>query len=332
MTQLPAQEHLFKYIRQLLPESTSLAETISGMLYLSNDSAYRRIRGETPLTLDETKTLCRHFCISIDQLLSLNNHSVLFENHRVNTAGYDFEQFLDGLQSQLNYIQQFNQHSIIYLTKDVTLFQSFYYKPLFAFRYFFWMKSVICHPAFANRLFDMDCLPGPIEQKGLALCNTYNALHSDEIWNTECVNSILIQLEFYREAGYIDTGNAILVYTALIETIEHLQKQSEAGIKFTPGENPDVKKINFRLFHNTMVIGDNTIFVQCGAHRFVYLNYDVLNYMQTSDNGFCTDTYEMLQNLMRRSTLISSANEKNRYRFFNILLEKVRERIRKLSH
>jgi hypothetical protein len=81
-----------------------------------------------------------------------------------------------------------------------------------------------------------------------------------------------------------------------------------------------------------MVIGDNTIYVQCGGHRFVYLNYDVLNYMQTSDDGFCTDTCYMLQNLMRRSTLISSANEKNRYRFFNILLEKVKERVRKLSH
>ena len=124
----------------------------------------------------------------------------------------------------------------------------------------------------------------------------------------------------------------MLVYNALIDTLEHLQKQAEAGVKITPWENPGVKKINFRLFHNTMIIGDNTIYVQCGANRLVFINYDVLNYMKTPDEQFCTDTHEMLQNLMRRSTLISSSNEKNRYRFFNILLEKVRERVRKLSH
>src|SRR5207342_2697835 len=106
------------------------------------------------------------------------NNSVLFQNHRVDAKNYTFEKFLSGLQQQLNLVSQFKEKDIVYLTKDIPLFHSFYYKPLFAFRYFFWMKSIIFHPEFTNAVFTLDCLPAHIEEAGLNLCKTYNLLPS----------------------------------------------------------------------------------------------------------------------------------------------------------
>ena len=49
MSALNIQNYLFQRIRERLPVDASLADIVAGLLYVSNDSAYRRIRGETPL-------------------------------------------------------------------------------------------------------------------------------------------------------------------------------------------------------------------------------------------------------------------------------------------
>lgn len=327
MSALPAQQFLFQHIREMLPEHASLADVIGTVLFLSTDSAYRRIRCETPLTLDETRMLCEHFNLSLDQLFHLGSNKVVFQNNRIDPSNYTFGMFLNGLQQQMDVIGRFNHKEIIYLTKDIPLFHSFYFRPLFAFRYFFWMKSVICDPSFARAVFTIDCLPPAIETAGLQLCKTYNQLTSIEIWNTECVNSIIAQVEFYYEAGYIRNASEVNnIYKSVIDSMLHLQKQAEYGAKFMINENPENKQVNFKLFHNTTVLGDNTILVNVDIGSTVFLNYDVLNYMHTSDKKFCTEMNEMLSSLMRRSTLISTENEKQRFRFFNILIDKIRSR------
>ncbi|MBA2329659.1 MAG: hypothetical protein H0V91_08575, partial [Flavisolibacter sp.] len=59
------QDTLFQRIKEKLSPNQSLADVISEILFVSNDSAYRRIRGETPLVLEEAQLLCQHFDISL---------------------------------------------------------------------------------------------------------------------------------------------------------------------------------------------------------------------------------------------------------------------------
>lgn len=324
MQHLPAQQSLFHHIREILPPNASLADIIASLLSVSNDSAYRRIRCETALTLDETSILCENFNISIDQLLHFNNDSVIFQNKRINTGDHSFENFLKDLEDQLMSIQHFAQHEIIYLTKDIPLFHTFPFQPLFAFRYFFWMKSIIQHPDFRNRQFSLDCLPKHLQQTGLTITKLYNRFTSIELWNTECINSIIFQIEYYREVGFFRSAEDIdVLYDSVIDSFEHLCRQAETGAKFLPHENPELKKNNLQLYYNRVVLADNTILVKLDNRSVVYLNYDVLNYMQTSNEQFCKDIYEMMQNLIRRSTLISSQNESQRYRFFNEVKQKL---------
>jgi hypothetical protein len=80
-----------------------------------------------------------------------------------------------------------------------------------------------------------------------------------------------------------------------------------------------------------MTLGDNTIMGISDHIKTVFLNYDVMNYMVTRDEKFCNDTYNDLQGLIRRSTLISNSGEKQRNIFFNILLSKIRDRKHNLS-
>ncbi|HEX8678117.1 MAG TPA: hypothetical protein VF700_12910, partial [Segetibacter sp.] len=61
----------FKKVKEKLPPHISLPDVISDYLNISNDSAYRRIRGEKPLTLDEIEILVRKTNISLDQFFKV---------------------------------------------------------------------------------------------------------------------------------------------------------------------------------------------------------------------------------------------------------------------
>ncbi len=48
-------------VNDLVPRDTSLVQELADLLNISTDSAYRRMRGETQLSFDETILLCDHY-------------------------------------------------------------------------------------------------------------------------------------------------------------------------------------------------------------------------------------------------------------------------------
>lgn len=331
MANYQAQEFLFQRIKELLPHHASLVDAVAEILHVSSDSAYRRIRGETPLVLDEAKELSEHFHLSLDQLLNITTDFTLFQSERLHHKTHSFENYLKGILRQLQQVNGFLKKEIIYLSKDIPLFHNFLLPPLAAFRYFFWMKSILRHPDFETKDFTMDCFPGEMKKIAGDMLSLYNSIPSLEIWNTECVNSLIFQVEYYKDAGYFSSASDIkTVYDAAEEILWHLKTEAEYGCKFLPGENPQTKKGNFKFFYNRITLGDNTIMATTDNIQTVFLNYDVMNYMVTRDVKFCNDTYSELQSLMKRSTLISSTSEKQRNIFFGILTAKIQDRKKNL--
>lgn len=326
-----AQQYLFDRIKELIPRDTSLVTAVSDILHISEDSSYRRIRGETPLVLEELRELCTAFHLSLDHLLQVTNNSTLFETIRINNASYTFEAFLTDIIKRLSLVNKSGQKHLYYLSKDIPLFYHFLFKPLFAFRYFFWMKSILQHPSFMQQQFSIDCLTPAVEESGKKILEVYSQIPSTEIWNTECINAIILQIEYYREVGFLSSNTVVdEIYTALDQTIDHLQLQADLGKKMLPGENPEHRPELFSFFYNRITLGDNIILVKTDNGDLTFLNFEVLNYMFTSDSAFCNDTYYGLQNIMKRSTIISQGSERQRNIFFNILRNKVLERKRNL--
>lgn len=323
MPEKQIQEYLFQRIKESLLPGNSLVDVVAEKLHLSQDSAYRRIRGETLLVLEEARTLCDAYNISLDELLQLRGNSVVFQTASMDEEGMDFKSYLKGILKQINKLNTFNQKSIIYITNDIPLFHQFYSRPVLAFRSFFWMKTIFHHPDFSRLKFSMDCLPAGVEQLAKEISSVYSQIPSIEIWNAESVNSVLSQVNYYCEAGIMSREDALQVYAGLRTSLEHLQLQAEYGRKFLPGENHHTKKDNFQLFVNRVGLGDNTILTLHDGGKTVYLNYDALSYMATTDESFCNNVYGHLQTIMRRSTLISSVSEKQRNIFFNILYSKL---------
>lgn len=325
-----AQIKLFYEIRRIIGDESSISTIISELLFVSNDSAYRRIRGETPLTLDEAGILCSHFRISLDRLLHIENNFVLFRKAPMLSAAA-FEEYLLNIYNQLKLVHAAEKKEIIYLTKDVPLFHIFDFEPLFRFRYFFWNRSVLMDKHFDVKTIEQTTISPELKELGRLIISMYNDILSYEIWNTEAINSILLQIDYCKDMGYFQsTDEMISIYNAAIQMLEHISLQAEHGCKFHPGEKPDYKQENFHFFYNQLVLGDNNILVSVNDKKTLYLNHHILEYIYTTDEEFCADMFEKTHQVMNRSTIISKVNEKRRTIFFTFLIRKLEERRNRL--
>ncbi|HEY4206657.1 MAG TPA: helix-turn-helix domain-containing protein [Puia sp.] len=130
------QVSFFQHIKALLPPHLSLVDEIAELLNLSNDSAYRRLRGEKPLSFDELQKICGHFKISLDQFFHLQSNSIVFTGQVAGQGAFDYEQYLLDILRNVQLMNSFPSKEMYYLNKDVPIFHYFLFPEMVAFKSF----------------------------------------------------------------------------------------------------------------------------------------------------------------------------------------------------
>lgn len=317
------QQLFFNHIKSKLPHHISLVEEVAEILNISNDSAYRRIRGEKPISLDETHMLCSKYHVSIDQLLRVNTNTVIFSFEKVD----NLNKFLQFAVNNLGLFSMLQNPLMYYYSKDLPIFHFMPFPELRAFKFFFWKRTVIGYPEMARQRFNGE----EYDQETIDLAKKIDELYvrvpSTDIWNEESVNVTFSQIELYRQSNVFANKDIILkVYTQLEELVNHLELQAETGRKSLYSQPNSPNCGTYDAYINETLIGDNTIFVQADNRQITFINHNGLNFISTQDTDFCDFTLKNLQNVIRKSTHISVVGEKERSMFFNTIRERIYER------
>lgn len=321
-----SQQLFFNHIKSKLPAHLSLVDEIAEILNISNDSAYRRIRGEKPIGLDEIQVLCNKYQVSLDQLLQIETNTVIFSGNKVDNVSFDFKKYLQDIANNLALFKQLQSPQIYFYNKDIPIFHYMQFPELSAFKFFFWKRTLIGYPELARQQFNGEESDKETAETAKRIIDLYDQIPSTEIWNEESVHITIRQIEFYRQSKIFSNKHVILkVYLQLEELLNHIELEAEAGKKFLYNQQPASNAVTFDIYINECLIGDNTIYVQGGDRQITFLNHNGLNFIGTQDRNFCDYTYKNLQNIMRKSTHISVVGEKDRSMFFNTLREKIYE-------
>lgn len=315
----------FQHIKSILPPHISFVDEVAGLLEISNDSAYRRIRGEKHISLDEMQKLASHFKISIDQFLHIQSDSYIFSGDLGTSGESGFEKWMENVLKLITMINSFKQKHITYLAKDIPIMGQFMAPELLAFKSFLWRRSILNYENMKGMKFSLKEVTPKHLELGKKIEQLYMAIPTTEIWNLESINSTIRQIEFYREAHMFETEEDVKkVYASLLSLVNHLEQQAERGLKFRVGEEPAPGAAPYNLFWNDLILGDNTILVELDGKKITFLNHGVINFVSTTDERFNTYTADTMHNLIKRSTQLSQVGEKERYRFFNRLRDKMK--------
>lgn len=324
------QEVFIKHLKEVAPANVSLVDDIADLLSISNDSAYRRLRCETELSLDETYRICKHYRISADNIFSNQAQSVTCNYIKLTDSADNFENYLSNLLKQLEQISKSENSSIIYAAEEVPIFHSFHSQKLSAFKLFYWQRSVLNIADYQNKKFDWDVIP----EKQLLLAEnihkTYLQIPSNEIWTSDTIQTSVKQIEYYFESGaFKDKDDAITVLMELKEMVQTIHTYAE---KENKNDRNNSYVVPFQLYNSDLVIGTNCIHVNSDGHIFSYISFNTLNSLTTSNQQFCGEIEHWMKNLSKKSTLISGIAEKQRFQFFNKIYKAIDVSIEKIKN
>lgn len=319
------QQQIFAFIKNSQPH-ISIADELCDLLDISYDSAYRRIRGEKPLTLLELKHICEKYKLSLDQVLQLNSNTVVFRCNDINHEIKDLQTYLLGLLQEVKYFNTFQRKEMFLLAKDFAVFQFFLVPEIAAFKCFFWMKHILRDQNLNGQKFSATSSPFPgILELTRQLTKEYAQIDSVELWSEETVMGTLKQIRYYKDAGLFETQeDAEIIFRAFDQLLDHIEHMAETGAKSLKGESDLLPRGSFQLFVNEIILGNNTYILRLDGNLHSYINYAVLKYIGTHDPRFCESVFNSFQNIANRSSLISKVGEKERSRFFNRLREEAK--------
>jgi uncharacterized membrane protein len=321
--QLTIQELLFQSIKSRLAPNISFVHELSELLEISYDSAYRRIRGEKELSLEELKTICLNYKISVDTLFNTKSNHVIFNSMAIGEGGLDIEKWLQSLLEAIKMIHAAKDKEIIYAAKDIPVFYYFEFPEIAAFKIYFWNKTLIPASGYENKMLTLDA-PESLYETGRQLLAHYIKIPTIEIWSEETISSILRQIEYcYLSGFFVRIEDVFRLCDVLESWLDHVKLQAECGAQFRYGSACEGIENSYKLFNNEVLVSDNTIQVSMDGQKISYNTYNVINQLITTNPVFCDQIEKSFRNLMQKSTLISGTSAKERNRFFNILHEKV---------
>jgi hypothetical protein len=211
----------------------SLVDEVADVLQMSNDSTYRRIRGETALSLDEASILCKAHDISLDSVLQAGKNEITFHFEPLDERSFTFMDYLGSILSNMEMIDSAEEKEVIYMANEIPLFHLLNSPALAAFKLFFWQKTILDFSVFREtkfKLFQKDDEVSDISRKLRAL---YCKTPSVEVYNSETIDTTLKQIEYYYETGYFEVADeAIILLDHLTILVDHIKSQCEMGFKF----------------------------------------------------------------------------------------------------
>lgn len=311
------QSLFFEQIRRIVPSHVSFVDELAEILDISRDSAYRRMRGETVLSLDEVKKLSNRYRISVDSIISPTTDIALFQYQTVHNDGLSFKEWLKTIFDKLNLLRNFKGAELWYFAKDIPVFYYFNSPLLSSFKMYFWMSAVLRYDEYRNSKFHTEIVPAELITLGQKIYDHYTSIRRIEIWSEETLNVTLRQIEFYYDCGFFtESSYALQLCDEYSRLLKNIRSWAEAGYK-------DQKESEFELYKNDLLIADNTILFKMAEKQMVFIPYNTLNILSTSNETFCKQTADYLKNLISKSEKISTTGEKQRNAFFNKMQDKI---------
>lgn len=318
------QQKLFNKIRASASNPAALVDELVSILDISKDSAYRRIKGDKQLSFDELVAIAKAYHFSLDELLDLWHESIVFRGDYVDGGNFNMESYLESMLSSLQQMKQFDNCELFYLTKDFPIFYYLMIPEVAAFKFFVWTKTQMQFEEMREKKFSFDILTPKLLDLSRQIAELYTRIPSSELLNADNILNDLRQLEYYKDTLLISSNDDLAaIYNGLDKMVNHMEEQAALGKKFLPGTDPDGISASYKLFVNDFYVGDNTLIARAGDLKLVYVNHSAINYVYTSSKSFVEYNEEFLNNMFKRSSLISEVGERTRTRFFNLIHERI---------
>lgn len=300
------QTTLFNLIKQKIAGTDSIGAALSDVLNISQDAVYRRYRGETALTIQEVKKLCLHYDISFDALAELQKGKVVFNYPPLETFDFSLESYLEGILKAFQHLKSLGSPEIVLSVNNTHFFQLLNFPQLVRFRLYFWAKTHLHKEEYRKDLFKHEKTSEAAFSLGKEILQIYNSIPSKEIFDPELMRGFLRQIHYYYKSHlFEDPEYAIFLCDRMLLMSSHMKAQADCGKKFMFGTDAPAFGNEFEMYLNETINTDSTFYFKSKELEGLYITHNIMNYLQTFDKQYVSDTKFILEKQLANSSLIS---------------------------
>lgn len=309
------QKILFEKVLAQVPSHVNAAVLISEILGVSTGNAYKKIRHEVSLSLEDALLLSKYFGISLDACNEAMGKApnLSFEYPAMRQPITGPVDFMQRLIEQLRGIQDMPQAKIWYATSEMPILHYIRMPTLLAFKLHLWAR-ITWRSAEALQ-FDSQAFYDKypeIEALRLEGIERYNQIPSCEFWPMHLLEHTLGQLQVYRDSKRFyrpqDYGQLM---GELHDFVQYLQNISESGSKA-----PDQSNQNLEVYFNQMTFTNNMFIVYAPRPVAVMATVDNPNFILLRQPEVVHHIASWLESVRSRSIRISGEGEQYRYFLF----------------
>ncbi len=317
---------LISLLKDRISPQQSLVDEISDLLNISQDAAYRRLRGEKRFDIDELNTICQTFNISLDSIFAVKSQGTIFNYTTLDIRDQsNYLAYMQRFSKSVEMVKQGKEKEIIFSATDVPVFHFMPFKELTIFKLFAWNNTAYNHKE------KFETFLSNIDQSNFFPCydkifTDYTAIPSTEIWTINTLDPIVRLLDFYYDIGSFEKEETYkLLCNQLVQMVENIRQWVEKGYKGQGSQNTFKFYISETDLENSFGLFRRDNNITCVIKLFT------INSLSTNNELFCKEANNWLESSISRSILLSGASERERFKYFNGLQQKVGRLLTKMN-
>lgn len=313
--------YIFQAISEKLPEEHSLAKEISAVLDINLSSAYRKIAGIVPLSLEETFLLSEKYGVSIDGFKAEQSKQVVMLLPQADRKE-DWEKTptLERLAMHFDRLTSLDGVKLTCWWQDSPFLHFMQFPELTAFKLELWKIAGTNElPPFSLRL------PADTNALRLKVMQHYYESPSEEFMHENMLHYILSQIQYFRELGNLADTQADLLKSQLQDLIDGLRRMSTDGKKHFRNGHQTLGGGPFTLYHNRIVPMHNTIRFEADGFSACLFNWFRPHFLLSTNPEIQGMMRKRTQFMRKFSNRISEEATLERNLFFSRLNKKMEE-------
>lgn len=301
---------IIEAIKKQLPDNANLIDFFTEILPMKKESAYRRLRGEVPLSLDEARKVASYLNLSLDKLLDIKQKGT-YTSSIIRMNGKNLMESYCKTMERIITLMRFvktDPNAKIYCSSNKLPNSHFYKFPTLC-KFKFFKFAYQCRNALNPPKLSEIEIPSGVRDLEIIYQAERQQIETHYIWIRDIFRPILKDIFYFSEMRLVTQEEVWL----LIEEIQQLLDDLEIDIS--------VGQTNYRVPYLVYLadtyFDSNYIYIEGNNLKVSAISVFGINYLSTSEEDISNDTKEWIESLMRYSTLISKSGEIEKVNFFN---------------
>ncbi len=308
---------LISMLKSISKGGENPANILTDLLPISKEGAYRRLRGDMQLTMDEAIILAKKMGISIDNLIEVNKKEKYvfhISPFSINSSLEEYYQTLADIMASYNFLRNDAQAYSYIVGRVFSPGFYFKYKELTKYTFFKWIYQVHNQTKYTP-MSDIS-VPAKFEQIFQPFIEATEQVPTTFILNDVMFSAIAKDLLYYFTIRLLTKEEVEILKEQILLMIDDMEYIATNG-RYKNGAAVSIYIAETYFDASYHYIKGNE-FEACGVGAYG------LNFLSCVNNQVCNNFKVWIESLIKYSNSITQSGEIYRLAFFNEQREKIR--------